>query len=95
MKVEVMALEPCNNHKPGDRWMESAWHAEELVKKRLVKMVSAHPNKMRAPPENKANPIQAAGTVRTSSASPAAPVSPSATVQPRRRGRPPNPKPAK
>lgn len=88
MKVEVLAIEPCNNHKPGDRFKVSAWEAEQLVEKRLVKMISAHPNKMRAEPENKANPTSAAGEARTSSASQAALVSPSQIAPPRKRGRP-------
>jgi hypothetical protein len=89
MKVEVIAIEQHDGHMAGDRYFVGAWTASELVDKRLVKMAAAHPNKMREPPENKANPTRAAGMALKSSALPAAQVLHTPMQPPRKRGRPP------
>jgi hypothetical protein len=71
-KVTVIAVEPCNTHRPGDEFDVSEREAEQLMAKGLVKMKAPHSNKMAAPLDNKANPTQAAGGARRSSASRAA-----------------------
>jgi uncharacterized membrane protein len=81
-KVFVRAIEPCDGHKPGDRFEVPERQARELVQLGLVKMMAPLQNKMAPAPANKANPSPAAGRVRRSSASPAARVSPPKTAQP-------------
>ena len=55
-KVEVVCIEPCNEHRPGARFECSASEARELEEKGLVKMRAPVSNKMKLPPENKRNP---------------------------------------
>lgn len=91
--VKVIAIEPCNQHRPGDRFETSEHEARELVAAGLVKMALAPANKMMPDPINKAHPSPAAGEAQMSSALPAAQVLPQTTAAPSktgaRRGRPP------
>lgn len=80
-KVDVIALDACNQHRPGDKFEVTEREAEQLIKKGLVKMAGPHSNKMAPEAENKANPSKAAGKARQSSASPAAPASPRRTAR--------------
>lgn len=79
-KVTVIAIEPCNNHKPGDEFDVSEREAGQLIARGLVKMKAPHSNKMAQPLSNKANPTKAAGGAQQSSASPAAQASPLTTA---------------
>lgn len=91
--VRVVAIEPCNQHKPGDRFDTTEHEARELMRAGLVKMLVPAQNKMMPEPVNKQNPLQAAGAAQMLSASPVAPVSRKTTAAPsktgKRRGRPP------
>lgn len=74
-KVEVIAIEPVNQHRPGARFEVGLMEARELEAKGLVKMRGPHSNKMRAAPVDKQNPSKAVGAGQRASASPAAPAS--------------------
>lgn len=80
--VRVTAIEPHDGHAPGHDYEVPERQANELARRRLVKMAPTVLNKMAQPAENKRNPTPAAGRVRLSSASPAAPASPVTTLQP-------------
>ena len=85
--VRVMAIEPCNNHRPGDMFECSEREAQELEGLGLVKMNLAPRNKMRQEAENKDNPpAPAAGAVVPWSASPAAQASQPSNVPASKRG---------
>ena len=79
--VEMVAVEPVNRYKPGDRFHVTEREAEQLEGKGLAKMIAPPKNKMAAEPENKANPSPAAGEASPSSASRAARVSPKPTAR--------------
>lgn len=79
--VRVIAIEPCNEYKPGDDFLTTERQAGQMIARGLVKMATPVANKMAQPTANKANPSPAAGQAAASSASPAAPASPRPTVQ--------------
>lgn len=81
-KVEVIAIEPCNAHRPGTRFECGLSEARELEAKGLVKMHGPHSNKMRKAPLDKQNPSSAAGKEQRASASPAAQASTPQTARP-------------
>ena len=85
-KIEMVAVEPVNNFKPGERFEVSEREGAQLESKGLAKMVAPPQNKMAPAPENKANPSPAAGEGKSSSASPAAPASPGTTAKQSGRG---------
>lgn len=85
--VRVVAIEPHNNHHPGDDYLATERESRQLIAKRLVRMaIEAPRNKMMPPPANKRNPSRDDGRGPPSSPSPAAPVSPPKTVPPSGRG---------
>lgn len=69
--MRMIAIEPCNNAKPGDEFEAGDREAEQLERRGLAKIKGPSANKMANPGENKGNPTGAAGTDATSSASPA------------------------
>lgn len=79
--VKVVAIEPVNGRNIGERFDVSEREAQQLVEKRLVKIAAPASNKMKAAPENKANPSPAVGKAPASSASPAARVSRQTTAK--------------
>ncbi len=81
--VKVTAIEPFNNHRPGDVVEVTEREAKQLVDKRLAKMAVEPSNKMAPDAErgNKANPSPAAGEASRSSASPAVPASAKTTAK--------------
>jgi len=70
-KVEVIAIEPCNQHRPGTRFEVGLVEAKEMEAKGLVKMRGPQSNKMRTAPLDKQNPSKAVGAEKPASASPA------------------------
>jgi len=88
MKITVTAIEPFNSHKPGEVFELTEREATHAELKGLVKKLAPFSNKMKAEPENKANPSPADGGEVRSFASPAAQVSPQTTVKPSGTGRP-------
>jgi hypothetical protein len=80
-KVNVIAVEPVNGNAPGSILEVSEHEAQQLVRKGLVKMQGPASNKMKATPENKANPSPAAGKAQKSSASPVARASQKTTAK--------------
>jgi hypothetical protein len=80
--VRVTAVQPHDGHQPGADYEVPERQANDLLKRRLVKMAPAVLNKMAQPAANKRNPISAAGKVPQSSASPAAPVLPQTIAKP-------------
>lgn len=69
--VRLLAIEPINSFRPGERFDASEREARHLIEKGLAKMDGPVKNKMMPPAGNK----QAAGEAQQSSASPAAPAS--------------------
>ena len=84
--MKVIAIEPFDGNQPGAEVEVTERQAQQLVEKRLAKMRKPVSNKMRAEPENKANPSPAVGKGRRSSASPAARVSRRTTAKKSGRG---------
>lgn len=84
-KVEVVAIEPFNSKRPGEKFELTEREAQQAIDKGLVKMLGPHCNKMRAEPANKGGaqvPPKAAGGATQSSASRAAPASRKTTAKP-------------
>lgn len=69
--VRLLAIEPVNSFRPGERFDVSEREARQLIEKGLAKMDGPVKNKMMPPAGNK----QAAGEAQQSSASQAAPAS--------------------
>lgn len=69
--VRLLALQPVNSIRPGERFDASEREARQLIEKGLAKMDAPVKNKMMPPAGNK----QAAGEAQQSSASQAAPAS--------------------
>jgi len=79
--VKMIAIEPCNQHRPGDEFEATEREADQLEARGLAKMATIPQNKMAQPSENKGNPSQAAGGATRSSASRAAKASPRTTAK--------------
>ncbi|WP_440221843.1 hypothetical protein ACQQ2N_12165 [Dokdonella sp. MW10] len=84
--VTMIAIEPCNSHRPGDSFSVPEREAEQLVRKGLAKINGPHENKMAPPGDNKANPTGTAGAATSSSASRAGRASPRKTAGASRAG---------
>lgn len=84
--VTMVAIEPCNNAKPGEEFEVGDREADALELKRLAKKKAPSENKMAAPGENKQNPTGDGGRAAPSSASRAGRASPKPTARGSRGG---------
>ena len=102
MTIWMLAVEPCNENRPGDIFEAGEKEAAQLEKKGLAvranslayrepreKAAPQVANKMQPEPSNKARPTAPVGEDARSFASPAGLASQSPIAQPLRRGRPP------
>ncbi len=86
--VKVVAIEPCNEYRPGENFETTERQARQMIARGLVKMAEPVRNKMALPVANKASPTPAAGRALRSSALPVAPASPATTARSSGTGRP-------
>lgn len=84
--ITMIAIEPCNNAKPGEEFVVGEREAAALEAKRLAKIKGPHENKMAPAGENKQNPTGDGGKAAPSSASQAGRASKTPTARKSGRG---------
>lgn len=84
--VTMVAIEPCNNAKPGESFEVGEREADALEAKRLAKKAGPVENKMAPASENKQNPTGDGGKAAPSSASQAGRASKTPTARKSGRG---------